>query len=35
MQFGLTGCRRTVPHLQRMLAGLENGLADLEKAFLP
>ena len=35
MQFGLTGCRRTLPHLQRMLAGLESGLADLERAFLP
>lgn len=33
MQFGLVGCRRTVPHLQRMLAGLEKGLADLETAF--
>ena len=29
---GLTGCRRTVPHLQRMLHGLEKGLADLELA---
>jgi diacylglycerol O-acyltransferase len=34
VQFGLIGCRRTVPHLQRMLVGLENGLAELEKAFL-
>lgn len=33
LQFGLVGCRRTVPHLQRMLAGLETGLADLEAAF--
>ena len=33
MQFGLTGCRRTVPHLQRLLVGLEDGLAALEKAF--
>ena len=33
LQFGLVGCRRTVPHLQRMLAGLETGLADLEHAF--
>ena len=34
IQFGLTGCRRTLPHLQRLLVGLEDGLADLEKAFL-
>lgn len=34
MQFGLVGCRRTVPHLQRMLGGLENGLAELEKAYV-
>ena len=33
LQFGLVGCRRTVPHLQRMLVGLETGLVDLEKAF--
>lgn len=31
MEFGLTGCRRTVPHLQRMLTGLEDSLAELEK----
>lgn len=30
MDFGLTGCRRTVPHLQRMLDYLETGLAELE-----
>ncbi len=34
LQFGLTGCRRTVPHLQTLLAGLEEGLAALEGAFL-
>ena len=32
MDFGLTGCRRTVPHLQRMLGYLETGLAELESA---
>jgi WS/DGAT/MGAT family acyltransferase len=33
MEFGLTGCRRHVPHLQRLLTHLETALADLEKAF--
>jgi hypothetical protein len=33
VQFGLTGCRRTLPHLQRLLVGLEDGLAELEKSF--
>jgi hypothetical protein len=33
LQFGLTGCRRTLPHLQSMLGGLDDGLAALEKAF--
>jgi len=32
LEFGLTGCRRTVPHLQRLLALLDESLADLEKA---
>ena len=32
LQFGLTGCRRTVPRLQRLLVHLEDALADLEKA---
>ena len=32
MGFGLTGCRRTVPHLQRLLAHLDNEVAALEKA---
>ena len=32
LDFGLTGCRRTVPHLQRMLEYLESGLAELESA---
>ena len=33
LQFGLTGCRRSLPHLQQMLGGLESGLAGLERAF--
>jgi diacylglycerol O-acyltransferase len=33
LQFGLTGCRRTLPHLQSMLGGLDDALAGLEKAF--
>jgi diacylglycerol O-acyltransferase len=32
MEFGLTGCRRHVPHLQRLLAHLETSLAGLEAA---
>jgi WS/DGAT/MGAT family acyltransferase len=31
MGIGLTACRRSVPHVQRMLAGLDNSLAELEK----
>jgi diacylglycerol O-acyltransferase len=30
LHFGLTGCRRTVPHLQRLLAHLETALLELE-----
>ena len=30
--FGLTGCRRTVPHLQRLLTFLDDEVAALEKA---
>ncbi|HWB67029.1 MAG TPA: wax ester/triacylglycerol synthase family O-acyltransferase [Mycobacteriales bacterium] len=30
MEFGLTGCRRTMPHLQHLLAHLETSLAELE-----
>ena len=30
--FGLTGCRRTVPHLQRLLDHLETSLVELEAA---
>lgn len=32
LEFGLTGCRRSVPSLQRLLTHLETALADLEKA---
>jgi diacylglycerol O-acyltransferase / wax synthase len=32
MEFGLTGCRRNVPHLQRLLTHLETSLGALEKA---
>jgi diacylglycerol O-acyltransferase len=32
MAFGLTGCRRTVPHLQRLLIHLDSELTALEKA---
>lgn len=31
MAFGLTGCRRTVPHLQRLLTYLDDELVALEK----
>ncbi|MDQ1712394.1 MAG: diacylglycerol O-acyltransferase / wax synthase [Frankiaceae bacterium] len=31
--FGLTGCRASLPHMQRLLNGLDEGLAGLEKAF--
>jgi diacylglycerol O-acyltransferase len=32
MCFGLTGCRRTLPHLQRLLTHLDDELTALEKA---
>lgn len=32
LDFGLVGCRRSVPHLQRLLMHLENSLAELEQA---
>jgi diacylglycerol O-acyltransferase len=32
LDFGLVGCRRSVPHLQRLLAYLEMSLKDLERA---
>jgi diacylglycerol O-acyltransferase / wax synthase len=33
IEFGLIGCRRTLPSLQRMLDYLEDGLAELEAAW--
>jgi diacylglycerol O-acyltransferase len=32
LDFGLTGCRRTVPRLQRLLGHLDEELTALEKA---
>lgn len=32
LDFGLVGCRRAVPHLQRLLDHLETSLKDLERA---
>jgi len=32
LEFGLTGCRRSVPSLQRMLTHLDTALTDLERA---
>jgi diacylglycerol O-acyltransferase / wax synthase len=32
LDFGLIGCRRSVPHLQRLLGHLEDSLKDLERA---
>lgn len=32
LDFGLVGCRRSVPHLQRLLGHLETALTDLEHA---
>lgn len=32
LDFGLVGCRRSVPHLQRLLGHLDTALADLERA---
>jgi len=32
MEFGLTGCRRSVPHLQRLLTHVNDALSDLVKA---
>jgi hypothetical protein len=31
LNFGLTGCRRNVPHLQRLLTYLDESLVELEK----
>ena len=33
LDFGLVGCRRSIPHLQRLLSHLETSLKDLERAF--
>ena len=33
LDFGLIGCRKSVPHLQRLLTHLEDSLAELEKAW--
>jgi diacylglycerol O-acyltransferase / wax synthase len=32
LDFGLVGCRRSVPHLQRLLGHIEDALKDLERA---
>ncbi len=32
LDFGLVGCRRSVPHLQRLLNDLETSLKGLERA---
>ncbi|MGY4648607.1 WS/DGAT/MGAT family O-acyltransferase [Mycobacterium sp. URHB0021] len=32
LDFGLVGCRRSVPHLQRLLGHLETSLKDIERA---
>jgi diacylglycerol O-acyltransferase len=31
IEFGLMGCRRSVPHLQRLLDDLEHSLSELEE----
>jgi WS/DGAT/MGAT family acyltransferase len=33
LDFGLVGCRRSVPHLQRLLSHLDTALKDLERAY--
>lgn len=33
LAFGITGCRRSVPHLQKLLAHLEQALRELEEAY--
>ena len=35
LDFGLVGCRRSVPSLQRLLGHLDDSLADLEQAIAP
>ncbi|MDO9380637.1 MAG: wax ester/triacylglycerol synthase family O-acyltransferase [Nocardioidaceae bacterium] len=34
LDFGIVGCRQSVPHLQRLLGHLEDSLSDLEDAVL-
>ncbi|HWG74493.1 MAG TPA: wax ester/triacylglycerol synthase family O-acyltransferase [Acidimicrobiales bacterium] len=34
LHFGLTGCRRTVPHLQHLLTHLDTGLSELHDALV-
>ena len=33
LDFGLTGCRKSVPHLQRLLGYLDNALTEMVSAF--
>lgn len=33
LDFGIVGCRRSVPHLQRLLTHLETSLAELERSW--
>lgn len=35
LHFGLTGCRRNVPHLQRLLGHLDTGLRELDDLLVP
>jgi diacylglycerol O-acyltransferase len=35
LDFGLVGCRRSIPHLQRLLGHLESSLKDLERTVGP
>ena len=35
LDFGLVGCRRSVPSLQRLLGHLDDSLAELEQAIAP
>ncbi len=35
LAFGITGCHRSVPHLQRLLVHLEESLSELEDDYLP
>ena len=33
LEFGITACRTSVPHVQRLIHHLEDALSELEKAF--